>query len=542
MNLYSLRILALLFISAAAALAQTSTADPFAPTHGVKSADEIDKEWQKSVTKFDGVRASILREVERQTNDGPYRADWETLEKYETPQWFADAKFGIFIHWGGLSVSGIIHEWYPRNLYLQGDQCYEAHLKKYGPQDKVGYKELLAQFKAEKWDPADWARLFKQAGARYVVPVAEHHEGFSMYDSVLSEWTATKMGPKRDIVADLGRAVRAQGMHFGVSSHRAEHTFYFAPGRDIRSDVNDPNYASLYGPAHPWMRDPKTMSNDWTYVSREFADDWLARTAELVAKYKPDLVYFDGGIGQPNFRPNVTRFVSYYYNYGAQHDIPAVITMKDYSMNWKSAVRDFEPSMSEQIEPSPWQTDTSISNLSWGYLEKDEFKSSDFIVHQLIDIVSKNGNLLLNIGPRPDGTISDEVRQELLEVGAWLGQNGDAIYGTRPWKIYGEGPTRVQAGYGKDKDTKPSTPQDFRFTKKGNNLYAIQMAWPTDGRAVIHALGSTQEAKGLKITDVKLLGSQAKLQWHQYEYALEVRLPDEAPGKYAYALQVATSN
>jgi alpha-L-fucosidase len=273
-------------------------------------------------------------------------------------------------------------------------------------------------------------------------------------------------------------------------------------------------------------------------VSPEFANDWLARASEIVEKYNPELIYFDWWIGQPNFRSNVTRFTAFYYNYAAEHGIPVVINIKDYALDWSAGARDFERGMKEDIEQRHWQTDTSISNLSWGYLEHDEFKTPDFIVHQLIDVVSKNGNLLLNIGPRPDGTIPVEVRNTLLEIGGWLKQYGEAIYDTTPWIIYGEGPTKVQPGFGHDKDTKPYTGDDFRFTANGNDLFAIQMALPTDGRAVIHALGSGQKAKGLRITNVELLGSGAKLEWHQSDVALEITVPAGVSGKYARAFRI----
>ena len=517
-------------------------ADPLAPTHDTKSAAEIDHEWQVSVSKYDNKRAEILREVDRQDATGPYRADWETLRKFEIPQWYRHAKFGIFIHWSVFSVPGSQNEWYPRNMYQQKDPAFKEHIQRFGPQDKFGYKDFIPQFKAERWDPADWARLFKQAGARYVVPVAEHHDGFAMYNSDLSDWSAAKMGPKRDVIGDLAKAVRAEGLHFGTSYHRAEHNWFFDGGRTFRSDVNDPKYASLYGPAHAWLSDPKQMLlNDWTYVSPEYANDWLARAAEIVQKYHPEVMYFDWWAGQSNYRRNVTRFAAFYYNFGAANGIPGVIDIKDYDFDWHAGARDFERGLREDIEPQHWQTDTSISNLSWGYLEHDEFKSADFIVHQLIDIVSKNGNLLLNIGPRPDGTIPDEVRNTLLDIGTWLTVNGEAIYDTTPWKIYGEGPTKVQPGFGHDKDTKPYTSEDFRFTQKGYTLYAIGMAWPTDGRAVIHALGSAEQAKGMQISSVELVGSDAKVEFHRTGDALDVQLPAQTPGKYAYALRISAT-
>jgi alpha-L-fucosidase len=524
-----------------AGLGLSGQQDPLALTHGVKSAAEIDSEWQAAVSKYDAARAAILKDVDRQADDGPYRPDWETLRKYEIPQWYKDAKFGIFIHWGVFSVPGLGNEWYPRNMYQQKEPEFQQHIQKYGPQDKFGYKDLIPLFRAEKWDPADWAKLFTAAGARYVIPVAEHHDGFAMYDSALSDWSAAKMGPRRDVIGELSRAVRAQGLHFGTSFHRAEHDWFFDGGRTFRSDVNDPRYAGLYGPAHAWLQDlHQVLMNDWTYVSPEFANDWLARAAEIVEKYKPEVMYLDWWAGQPNYRHNVTRFAAFYYNFSAQRGIPAVIDIKDYALDWHAGARDFERGMKESLEEQHWQTDTSISNISWAYLEHDDFKTPEFLVHQLIDIVSKNGNLLLNIGPRPDGTIPDEVRNSLLEIGAWLKQNGEAIYDTTPWKSYGEGPTQIQAGFGHDKDTKLYQAGDFRFTQKGSTVYAIEMARPADGRAVIHALGAAHQGKGLRVTNVELLGSGAKLSWRQTDDALEVALPDSFPGKYAYVFRIQT--
>jgi alpha-L-fucosidase len=519
--------------------------DPMAPTHGVKTAEQIDQEWQKSVAKYDAPRKALLAEAEKQANDGPYRADWETLKKYETPQWYKDAKFGIFIHWGVYSVPGAENEWYPRNMYRPSEGAYKFHVEHFGPQDQVGYKDLIPKFKAEHWDPAAWAHLFKEAGAMYVVPVAEHHDGFSMYDSGLSDWTAVKMGPKRDVIGDLSKAIRAEGLHFGLSSHRAEHDFFFDGGRSIRSDVNDPKYASLYGPAHQWL--PPTdasahdLINDWTYVSPAWTADWLARATELVEKYKPEIVYFDWWIGQPNFRGRVGEFAAFYYNYAAAHGYTGVVDFKDYSLQWDSAVRDFERGQLAAIEPKTWQTDTSISKKSWGYIENDDIQPPEFLVHQLIDIVSKNGNLLLNVGPKPDGTIPEQIQTTLKAMGGWLHTNGEAIYGTTAWKVYGEGPTKVTAGAFHDQDTKAYTAEDFRFTQKGGNLYAIGMGCPAGtaaGPAVVHALGSDKEAKGMTLSSVQLVGSSEKLTWHQAADGLSVQLPPGMTCQYAYVLKI----
>ncbi len=513
---------------------QSSTA----PTAS-EDPEKIDQIWQKASSNYDAQRAALLKQVDEIDRQGPFRPDWDSLQKYEAPDWYRDAKFGIFIHWGVYSVPAFGSEWYPRMMYVKDSPEYKHHVETYGPQDKFGYKDFIPMFKAEHFDPAAWAELFKRAGAKYVVPVAEHHDGFAMYDSGLSDWTVAKMGPHRDTTGDLAKAVRAAGLHFGVSSHRVEHNFFLGPGRKIPSDVNDPQYAMLYGPAHNWIMNPwgTPLNNDFTYVSTAWANDWLARSTELVEKYHPDIVYFDWWIGQPSIRANLTRFAAFYYNSSIKYgDHLGVINYKDYAMQEHSGVLDIERGQLGDLRPSPWQTDTSVSNKSWGYISNDSFKSPEFIVDQLIDIVSKNGNLLLNIGPRSDGTIPEEVQKVLLDVGSWLSVNGEAIYGTRPWRIYGEGPTKVAAGTFHDTDTAKYKPEDFRFTTKGDTLYAIGLAWPTNGEAVIHSLVPSVGSE--RVQSVALLGSNDKLQFDQRADGLHVQLPGQPPTKHAYVLRL----
>jgi alpha-L-fucosidase len=289
--------------------------------------------------------------------------------------------------------------------------------------------------------------------------------------------------------------------------------------------------------------DDHQLINDWTYVSQAWTADWLARATELVEKYRPEIVYYDWWIGQPNFRPWVQEFDAFYYNFAVAHGYTGVVNFKDYSMDWNSAVRDFERGQLATIEPEHWQTDTSISKLSWGYIENDQYQPPDFLIHQLIDIVSKNGNLLLNIGPKPDGTIPEPIVTTLKAMGVWLRANGEAIYGTTPWKVYGEGPTRVIPGAFHDQDTKPYTSEDFRFTTKGNTVYAIGMGCPAEGSggsAIIHALGSEKEAKGLNIDSIELVGSNEKITYQQSSDALRVTLPASAKCSIAYVLKIAT--
>jgi alpha-L-fucosidase len=537
------KILQIAFYFVAAMLMSTSAGRAFAQTPKAPTAlldpQSTDSIWQEASRKYDAPRKEILDRVDRTIHSGPFRPDWPSLRDYKVPEWYRDAKFGIFIHWGVYSVPAFGNEWYPRNMYIENSEEYKHHLATYGSPDKFGYKDFIPMFRAERFDPAAWAHLFKEAGAKYVVPVFEHHDGFAMYDCGLSDWTAAKMGPRRDLMGDLAKAVRAEGLHLGASSHRVEHNFFVGVGRSISSDVNDPNYAAFYGPAHAWLANKQStpLNNDFTFVSHEWTSDWLARSAEIVLKYKPELIYFDWWIGQPSVREDLTRFAAFYYNASLQNGPTAgIINYKDFAMQEDSAVLDLERGQLAGIRPLAWQTDTSISNKSWGYIQNDTFKSPEFIVHQLIDVVSKNGNLLLNVGPRSDGTIPDEVQSILRQVGSWLRVNGEAIYGTRPWIIYGEGPTQVAAGSFHDTDTQPYTAEDFRFTTRGDVLYAIELGWPSSGKARIHALGTAGLAK--EVQSVTLLGLDSKLTFEQRSDALYIQLPGPAPGKFAYAFRI----
>ncbi len=460
---------------------------------------------------------------------GPFRAAWDSLKGYQVPPWYLDAKFGIFIHWGVYSVPAFGNEWYPRNMYRQGTPEFEHHLATYGPHTRFGYKDFIPMFQAEKFDPDAWADLFQRAGAKYVVPVAEHHDGFAMYDCSFSQWTAVKMGPRRDLIGELAAAIRRQGLIFGLSSHRAEHWWFMNGGMQFDSDVQDPRLYDFYGPAQP----------DGTQPDAEYLDDWLVRTCELVDRYRPQLVWFDWWIEQPVFKPYLQKFAAFYYNRGAQWGQGVVINYKHEAYPDGTAVLDIERGQLGDIRPLFWQTDTSVSKNSWGYITHHEYKPVDWIIHDLADIVSKNGCLLLNIGPRPDGTIPEPEEQMLLEIGQWLAINGEAIYGTRPWKVFGEGPTQVVAGSFADTKRSAFTSEDVRFTTKGDVLYAIVLAWPESGQVTIRSLGENSGLWERGISQVELLGSPVPLRWTRDARGLTIELPPQKPCQHAFVFRIS---
>ena len=479
---------------------------------------------------------SALRSVDQEVAKGPFQASWESLKAYKVPAWYLDAKFGIFIHWGLYSVPAFDSEWYPRNMYLQDSPVFKHHVETFGPQSKFGYKDFIPRFKAEKFDPNAWAELFRKAGAKYVVPVAEHHDGFPMYDCSFTDWSAAKMGPKRDIAGELAAAVRKQGLHFGASSHRAEHWFFFEGGMKFDSDVRDPRYLSFYGPAQPQRLPGAKQDNQ---PNKAHMDNWLARSTEIVDKYQPEVVWFDWWIEEPAWKPYLQKFAAYYYNRAAEWKRGVAINYKHEAFPEQTAVLDIERGKLDKMRPLFWQTDTSVSIKSWGYIEHDEFRSADSLVDDLVDIVSKNGCLLLNVGPKPDGTIPEQAQKILLEMGRWLSINGEAIYGTRPWKIYGEGPTQVVGGSFKDTASKPFTGEDIRFTAKGDTLYAIALAWPANGKLIIKSLAKGSPHMAGEVKSVQMLGSKTKLNWTRDAAGLTVVLPSEKPGDFAYAFKIA---
>ena len=487
--------------------------------------------------------------VNNEVSHEAFRANWNSLGRYQVPDWFRDAKFGIFIHWGVYSVPAFGNEWYSRNMYVQGNPAFQHQIDTYGPQSKFGYKDFIPMFTGSKFNADEWVDLFARAGAKYVVPVAEHCDGFPMYDSDFTEWDAARMGPKRDVIAEIATATRKRKLYFGASSHRAEHWWWYDGGTAFDSDVNDPKYAGLYGPAQPrtWPGDDSGKEPDpnhletWLPPDQAFLDDWLARSTEIIDKYKPDILYLDWWIAQPAFQPYLQRMAAYYYDRAAERNTGVVLTYKGYAFPENAAVLDIERGKLDALRLLPWQTDTSISVKSWGYVQNDTYRSARSLIAELVDVVSKNGNLLLDVGPKADGTIPDEDKSVLLSMGQWLSVNGQAIYGTRPWLVFGEGPTSDAASAVKGNDDKTFTAQDIRFTTKNAFLYAIALGWPADGELKIRILSAGTPYLPRPITGVQLLGSQENLVWKQTTAGLEVDLPHEKPNDMAYVFKISTA-
>jgi alpha-L-fucosidase len=451
---------------------------------------------------------------------GPYKPSWESVkENYKVPEWFIDGKFGIFIHYGVYTVPAHASEWYPRHMY-SNDGVNKWHEEHFGPADKFGYKDFIPLFKMEKFKADEWAELFKKAGAKYVVPTAEHHDGFAMYDSKLTRWNAKNMGPHIDFIGDMAKAVRKQGLKFGVSNHRMENWDFMYPQLKVKTDLFDPQYADFYGPPQlpPRRNAPRggeEVMEDQRKApqSQAFLEEWLARCQELVDKYKPDMFWFDNGVNSRNLDSIKLRFAAYYYNRAAQwKKLVSISTKSDAYL--AGSIKDFErqgPAPKEMTD-YVWQVDDPIGE-KFGYVEGMKLANTQTIVRRLIENVSRNGNYMLNISPKSDGTIPDEQKEILLGIGKWLDVNGEGIYGTRAWKQYGEG--------------------DVRFTKKGNDLYAIVLKWPTQS-VQISALSTTAG----KVKKVTMLGIKEPLSFKQDEQGLKVTFPQNKPCDIAWTLKI----
>lgn len=495
-------------------------------------------EWKDTPVLAPKIAPAIGEKV----TNGPFKPTWDSLETYETPAWFRDAKFGIFMHWSVNSlVPGGNDGWYGRQMYMQKGSpwgnAYAHHNKTFGHPSVFGYKDLIPLWKAERFDPVELVALYKKAGARYIVPVAVHHDNFDTYASTYQPWNSVNMGPKRDIIGEWEKATRAAGLRFGASSHsdRARGWFDFARKSDTEGPLAGVPYdglltkadgkgkwwegydpVDLYGPA---LLDGEKSAQGKADLER-YNTAWLNRTLELVNKYQLDLLYFDSNMPMGELGLQVTA--SLYNNRIRDGKTDGVLNIK-WNPRRRAVVEDLEKGLSNFIRPLPWQLDASINNM-WFADELPLELTAAQIVHTITDCSSKNGNLLLNVALRADGSADPEERRRLLEVGAWLDINGEAIYATRPTHLWGEGPTPVKNWLAVDKKLPAFTSSDIRYTARYSSLYAIVMRLP-DEVAHLQALRTDAGIFYGEITRVEILGCAEPVRWTRDALGLHVTLP-----------------
>lgn len=465
-----------------------------------------------------------------------YEPTWESLKKHETPKWLRDAKFGIYTHWGiyCYTATGGNATWNSNHAYRnpksEDGKMFEEKFGKLTPE--YGYKDLIPKFTAEKFDAEEWADLFARSGAKFAGPVAEHHDGFAMWNTKYSDWNAAKMGPRRDVVGELEKAIKAKNMKFVTAFHHAANWTFF-PVWDKTKDCSNPEYSGLYGQIHK-KGEPR---------SKEFLDEWYGKLIEVVDNYEPDFVWFDFELDKIR-EDYVKDFVAYYYNHAEEKNKEVVITYKHHDLPTGVALLDLELGQEPELTHYEWITDTSIDDQgAWGYIEGLKYKSVNRLVDNLVDRISKNGYLLMNVGPKWDGTIPEGAKKGLLGIGKWLEINGEAIYGTTSWLKYGEGPSGVKLSKKGDAMFNESdivyTDKDIRFTAKGDTLYAIALAWP--GKNIL-IKSLAQNIYPGEIASVSMLGAKEELNWKLHKGGLEIETPDTKPCEHAFTFKIVRNH
>ena len=486
--------------------------------------------------------ANHLEKINKVIADGPYSDTWESLCGYPEAEWYKNAKLGIFIHWGLYSVPAYYSEWYSRAMYQQGNPAYEHHLKTYGKHKDFGYKDFIPMFKAEKFDPEKWAELFKASGAKFVMPVAEHHDGFQMYDSELCKYNARQMGPCRDVLSELKAEIEKNGMAFTASSHRAEHYWFFDGGLEFDSDINDPEWIDFYGVnGSPVQKGPlEHFDFSDAQIPAGVLEDWLVRTCEIVDRYEPKIMFFDWWINAYPYKDYLAKFAAYYYNKAAKAGYQAAINYKYDAFAYSSAVFDMERGVLKDIQPRMWQCDTAIGKISWGYTDANEYKEPHDILCDFADIISKNGCLLINVGPKSDGTITGEETSALLEIGKWMDINSEAVYGTTFWKVYGEGPVKImEEGHFTDTKRGQYTSGDIRFTYKDGFLYVFALNCLDSDTVSVKTLGKSSGRFTGRIDGVKCLDKSVHVSFTRDGDALNIKLDRKITHKNPVVFKVS---
>jgi len=499
---------------------------------------------------------------------GPFKPNLESLSAFAVPDWYRDAKFGIWAHWGP-QCQPEQGDWYAQNMYHETHEIYKYHVAKYGHPSKFGFKDVINEWKADKWEPEKLIAMYKKAGAKFFSAMAHHHDNFDNFDSTYQPWNSVKVGPKKDLIGGWMKAARDAGLRFGISSHgdRAWSWYQAAQGADTAGPLAGVTYDGIMTKAQGkglWWDglDPQDLyaqyhkvgTYNWAQtgnppIDKAFAEKFFNRIIDVIDKYQPDLLYFDDSVMPiypvTDIGPRIAAYL-YNTNLARKGKLEAVMTGKDLTganAAWRKAlIYDLENGISGGAETIPWQTDTCIG--SWHYkrsrFEQHQYKGALAVVQMLVDIVSKNGNLMLSIPVRGEGTIDDDEIKILDGIGVWNAANGEGIFGTRPWKIYGEGPsTKVVAGRGKlgTGDAVKYTAEDFRFTAKGETVYAFALGWPANGKALIKSLATGAAAFPKEVARVELLGA-GEAPFTRDAAGLSITLPDKKPNDYAYGFKI----
>jgi alpha-L-fucosidase len=459
--------------------------------------------------------------------EGPFVPTNESLTQFKYPDWFRDAKFGIWSHWGPQAVPRQ-GDWYARRMYQEKDPAYKYHVEHYGHPSVFGYKDIIPLWKAEKWNAEQLMDLYKKAGAKYFVSMGTHHDNFFLWDSKIHEWNAVKMGPKKDVVGIWQQAAKNQGLKFGVSEHLGASFTWFqyahlsdkeGPKAGVPYDGADPKYSSLYHAA--------TTPDDKSWLTNNlvFQIEWFSSIKELIDNYHPDLLYSDS---QMPFEDVGRSLVAHYYNQDAtkNNSVPQVVYTCKQASDGKW-VQDVERGVLDTISPYPWQTDTSIGD--WYYRTGQKYKTANEVIQMLVDIVSKNGNLLINVVQTPEGDLEPDMLSILTDIGTWTAANGEGIYGSRPWKTYGEkSPESKAFKPGRFNENYKFNAKDIRFTTKDGFLYAYCLGTPAED-IVIKYLAKGSKFESAPVASVKMLGSDQKIRFSQNEAGLVIRKPSKMP-------------
>lgn len=475
------------------------------------------------------------------TQQAAYLPEWESLAKHEAaPEWFQDAKFGIYLHWGPYCVPEFDNEWYPRKMHFEGFPANEYHKKTYGPLNEFGYHDLIPMFTGEKFDAKEWSDLFRKAGARFAGLVAEHHDGFAMWDSECTPWNAMDMGPKCDVVGELSKNIKANGMKFITTFHHARNLQRYSDPAVYEAEMKKEyeREAKRFSLSHyPWFENipPRSEDPKLKYLYGNIPEEqwckeiWLGELEEVIDKYQPDIIYFDSWL---NYIPEnyIKEFCAYYLNSAEKNGQEVVIIRKQEDLPLDFSVENLEIARKSEISHMTWETETTISDGSWSYTKTMKIKPASQVLHTLIDVVSKNGVFLLNISPTYQGIIPDDQREVLLKIGKWLETNGEAIYGTRAWISYGEGPTMQPEGSFKNSDSFQKltyTSDDVRFTRKGNTVYVITLGEPVPGTTYrLSSFGQSYLGAEKIIKNVSILGSDAKVDYKLNDQRLTLSVPE----------------